>query len=144
VHRTEIAKKIANEKKTNIRSDRNDSHVDSFATLIYPPGDLYLSDLATQPDINLLTVDQFTTESCRKKILDLFKIRLKIQQNMTVSGTHDSEVWNFVESALVGFTGFTKIAAYYFSCVVKKMMVSIALSNHLWMCQYAAIVQLAF
>jgi hypothetical protein len=33
---------------------------------------------------------------------------------MTVSGTHDSEVWNFVESAMIGFSGYTKISVYYF------------------------------
>ena len=33
---------------------------------------------------------------------------------MTQSGTHDNDPWNFVEAAMRGFTGVTKIAVYYF------------------------------
>ncbi len=47
--------------------------------------------------------------------MDLFKIRRKMKENMTVSGTHDSDAWNFVECAMSGTTsGFTKVAVYYF------------------------------
>jgi hypothetical protein len=71
--------------------------------------------LSLSEEINLLEVDQFTTDAFRKKILDLFKIRRKIKQNMNVSGTHDNEAWNFIESGMRDFeTGFTKIAVYYF------------------------------
>jgi hypothetical protein len=88
---------------------------DAFSELIFPSGDVYLTDLSSSDEINLLEVDQFTTDAFRKKILDLFKIRRKIKENMNVSGTHDNEVWNFVESGMKGYdTGFTKIAVYYF------------------------------
>jgi hypothetical protein len=40
----------------------------AFGTLVYPPDDLYLFELAIDPAINLLTVDHFTTDSFRKKI----------------------------------------------------------------------------
>ena len=46
--------------------------------------------------------------------MDLFKIRRKMKENMTVSGTHDSDAWNFVECAMSGTSGFTKVAVYYF------------------------------
>jgi hypothetical protein len=46
--------------------------------------------------------------------MDLFKIRRKMKENMTVSGTHDSDPWNFVECAMSGTSGFTKVAVYYF------------------------------
>jgi hypothetical protein len=99
----------------NVDYDSDFTPVDSFDQILYPSEDVYLSDLDSNDEINLLEVDQFTTEAFRKKILDLFKIRRKMKQNMSVSGTHDNEVWNFVEAAMVGFdTGFTKIAVYYF------------------------------
>jgi hypothetical protein len=48
------------------------------------------------------------------KIQHLFKIRRKMKENMTVSGTHDSDPWNLSECAMTGMTkGFTKIAVYY-------------------------------
>ena len=87
---------------------------DSFCSLIFPPDDVYLLDLSLDTDINLLCVDQFETEAFRKKIMDLFKIRRKIKENMTESGTHDSDPWNFVECAMSGISGFTKIGVYYF------------------------------
>jgi hypothetical protein len=87
---------------------------DTFCSLIFPPGDVYLADLVCDTDINLLCVDQFETEAFRKKIMDLFKIRRKMKQNMTESGTHDSDPWNFVECAMSGISGFTKMSVYYF------------------------------
>jgi hypothetical protein len=107
-------------------------------------GDLYLSGLATDPAINLFAVAQFTTASFRKNILDWYKIRRKIQQKMTVSSTHNSKVWNFVEGALVGFSGFTKIASYYFCMRCEENYGIDGIFNHLWMCHYAAIIPLAF
>jgi hypothetical protein len=37
-----------------------------------------------------------------------------MNENMTVSGTHDNEPWNFVASAMTKVLGFTKILVYYF------------------------------
>jgi hypothetical protein len=87
---------------------------DGFSSLICPPDDVYLYDLTLDTEINLLCVNQFDTDAFRKKILDLFKIRRKMKENMTVSGTHDSDPWNFVECAMSGTSGFTKIGVYYF------------------------------
>ena len=36
-----------------------------------------------------------------------------MKQNMTKSGTHDSDPWNFVECAMSGISGFTKMSVYY-------------------------------
>ena len=87
---------------------------DSFSSLVFPSDDVYLTDLANDTAINLLCVDQFETDAFRKKIMDLFKIRRKMKENMTISGTHDSDPWNFVECSMSGVTGLTKIAVYYF------------------------------
>ncbi|KAI2489793.1 hypothetical protein MHU86_24787 [Fragilaria crotonensis] len=94
--------------------DESPTTSDSFSTLVFPPYDLYLCDLVEDPEVNLLCVVQFDTEAFRKKILDLFRIRRKMKENMTVSGTHDSDPWNFVECAMAGTQGFTKVAVYYF------------------------------
>jgi hypothetical protein len=37
-----------------------------------------------------------------------------MKTNMTASGTHDSDPWNFVEAAMKSFPGFTKLSVYYF------------------------------
>jgi hypothetical protein len=37
-----------------------------------------------------------------------------MKENMTVSGTHDSDARNCVECAMSGTSGFTKVAVYYF------------------------------
>jgi hypothetical protein len=37
-----------------------------------------------------------------------------MQNNVTVSGTHKSDPWHFVETAMIGTTGLNKISAYYF------------------------------
>ena len=36
-----------------------------------------------------------------------------MKESMTVSGTHDSNPWNFVECAMPGTRGFTKDAVHY-------------------------------
>jgi hypothetical protein len=87
---------------------------DPFSSILNEDNDPHISDLKNDKAINLLDINQFETKAFRKKILDLFKIRRIMKENMTVSGTHDNEPWNFVESAMTKVQGFTKIAVYYF------------------------------
>lgn len=63
-----------------------------------------------------MEINQFETQAFRNKVLSLFKMRRTIQENMSVSGTHNHVVWDFVEGALQkkGSSGVTKIALYYF------------------------------
>ena len=65
---------------------------------------------------SLLNVSHLDTQAFKNKITGLFKMRNTIQNNMTVSGTHDNTVWNFLESAMSGRggSGVTKISLYYF------------------------------
>ncbi len=72
--------------------------------------DPHIASLETDRVINLLDVNQFDAKAFRKKILDLFKIQRVMKESMTVSGTHDNESWNFVESAMTKVLGFTKIS----------------------------------
>jgi hypothetical protein len=87
---------------------------DPFSSILNVDDDPHIASLETDRAINLMEVNQFETKAFRKKILDLFKIRRIMKENMTVSGTHDNEPWNFVECAMLKVPGFTKIAVYYF------------------------------
>jgi hypothetical protein len=91
---------------------------DCFSSIINADNDPHISiGLVDDKHINLMQVSQFDTKAFRKKINDLFKIRRRMKENMTVSGTHDNEAWNFVESAMASSGckgGFTKIGVYYF------------------------------
>ena len=98
----------------NVSKDAGEG--DEFSTLVIPENDEFLRPLASDRCINLLEVNQFETQTFRSKVLMLFKMRRTIQQNMSVSGTHNHVVWDFVEGALQkkGSSGITKIALYYF------------------------------
>lgn len=93
----------------NEQEDQDD--VDEYSGLIFPHGDCHLHDLANDTLINLLDVSHLDTQAFKNKITGLFKMRNTIQNNMTVSGTHDNTVWNFLESAMSGRggSGVTKI-----------------------------------
>ena len=81
--------------------------------VISPPDDLHYDEVEI---LNLLEYDIMTDVAIKKKIMSLFKVRKIIQENMTTSGEHDSDVYNFVEVAMrkVGTGGFTLFGCYYF------------------------------
>ena len=87
---------------------------DEFSTLIVSYKDPVLADLDVNEDIDLEQFEQMETNAFRKKCLDLFKVRLIMKENMTKSGTHDSDPYNFVKVAMRGFTGLTPISVFHF------------------------------
>ena len=87
---------------------------DEFSTLIVSSEDPVLADLDTNEEVDLEQFEQMETNAFRKKCLDLFKVRSIMKENMTKSGTHDSDPYNFVEVAMRGFTGLTPISVFYF------------------------------
>lgn len=87
---------------------------DEFSQIINPKGNAHLAELATDHEINLLDVDQFETNSFRKMITTLFRIRANMKKDMTVSGTHDNDAWNFVDNSRKAHARFTKLGVYYF------------------------------
>ena len=95
---------------------------DSFSSLSIPESgessatDPHLQELAEDPEINLLAVNQFDTDAFRKKITDLFHVHCIIKDNMTASGTHDSNPWKFVEAAMnkAKKPGLKKLGVNYF------------------------------
>ena len=70
-------------------------------------------------ELNELDMGQFdymAPEAIKKKVLLLFKVRRIMQQNMTTSGEHDNDPYNFVEVAMrkVGRGGLSILGCYYF------------------------------
>jgi hypothetical protein len=87
---------------------------DEFCKLVYNNDDVHLYDLDHNPEINLQQVDTFTTEAFKKKIITLFKVRTAMKRNMTLSGEHGNDPWDFIQVAMKEITGLTKIGVYYF------------------------------
>lgn len=70
-------------------------------------------------EIHLLDLNNFDNMSAtaiRKKVHQLLKVRKEMKKNMTISGEHDSDPYNFVEVAMknVGGCGLTILGCYYF------------------------------
>ena len=97
-----------------IPEDYESTMEDEFSTLIVPYEDPVLADLDANEEIDLEQYEQMETNAFRKKCLDLFKVRSIMKENMTKSGTHDSDPYNFVEVAMRGFTGLTPVSVFYF------------------------------
>ena len=70
--------------------------------------DLICADLH---DAELMTADVM-----RKKITELFRIRRQVQKNMTQSGTHESDPFDFMQVAThsLAISGTPPLASYYF------------------------------
>ena len=93
----------------------NESTTDNdFATLIVSYDDPVLAELETNEEVNLAQFEQMEMNAFQKKCLDLFKVQSIMKENMTKSGTHDSDPYNFVEVAMRGFMGLTPISVFYF------------------------------
>jgi hypothetical protein len=74
---------------------------DAFSNLyIADTADPHLQELNFDTEINLLLITQFDTDAYQKKITDLFHVRRIMKENMTASGTHGSDPWNFVKAAM--------------------------------------------
>ena len=93
----------------NSAADDDSTAVD----IVLPPEDMHYEEVEL---LNLLDYDIMTAVSIKKKIMSLFKVRKIIQENMTLSGEHDSDVYNFVDIAMkkAGTGGFTVLGCYYF------------------------------
>ena len=81
--------------------------------IVLPDNDEHAEDFES---LNLSEFDIMTPDAIRKKVHLLFKVRAKAKENMTKSGTHDSDPFNFMEVAVnkVGKVGLSMLGAYYF------------------------------
>ena len=66
--------------------------------------------------VDLTDFDLMSSAAIKKKINHLLKVRKVIQKNMTLSGEHDSNPYNFVDIAMknVGKNGLSTLGCYYF------------------------------
>ena len=94
--------------------DNESTTEDEFATLIVSYEDPVLADLDINEEVDLAQFEKMETNAFRKKCLVLFNVQSIMKENMTKSGTHDSEPYNFVEVAMRSFTGLTPISVFYF------------------------------
>jgi hypothetical protein len=67
-------------------------------------------------DLDLEDFNLMTSAVIRKKFNQLMKVRCQVRVNMTTSGDHDSDAYNFMDIAMkkVKSNGLTKIGCYYF------------------------------
>jgi hypothetical protein len=88
---------------------------DDYLLILNPSNNLHITrELELNMAIDLTKVDRIDVDNLRKKIIELFKIRRKVKDFMTQSGTHDNDPWNFVEAALSKNCGLSKITFFYF------------------------------
>jgi hypothetical protein len=66
--------------------------------------------------MDLEDFDMMSSDAIRKKFNMLMKVRKEMKKNMTISGEHDHDAYNFVDVAMKNArsTGLTKIGCYYF------------------------------
>jgi hypothetical protein len=86
---------------------------DTALQLVINEDDEHYNELTS---LNLQQFDVMTSTVIRKKVNHLMKVRKEIQKNMTLSGEHDSDPYNFVDVAIknVGGSGLTTLGCYYF------------------------------
>ena len=81
--------------------------------IVIDPNNVHHDDLAV---LDLNDAEIMTAEVMRKKVSDLFKIRKVVQKNMTQSGTHESDPYDFMEHAIrkSSVSRCPPLAAFYF------------------------------
>lgn len=86
---------------------------DSALQVIIPEEDPHYNEISL---MNLEEFDIMTSNCIRKKFNALMKVRKVMKKNMTQSGEHDNDAYNFVDNAIktVGISGLSNIGCYYF------------------------------
>ena len=91
----------------------------------------HLQELMSDPKINLMQTKQYETDAFRKKVTDLFHVRRIMKENMTASGTHNSDTLNFVEAAMnkAKKPALTKFGVYSFMLGAMSIPMWMHISN---------------
>ena len=100
--------------------------------IVVPTNNPYLADLEENDEIDLEQFEMMETAAYRKKIIDLFEIQC-IMKNMTKSGTHDNDPFNFVEVAMRNSMDLYLLPFIIFSQDVRNIWILILFSNQQWM-----------
>ena len=79
-------------------------------------------------DADLHDTETMTSDVMRKKVTELFKIRKMVQKNMTLSGTHDSDPYNFMEVAtnkcnVSGYPHWLHFTFFHVVMTIQKLIV---------------------
>jgi hypothetical protein len=92
-------------------------YFDEKIIIVNKANDPIIQDLVDEKAHDLSDVDVMTPVVYKKRINLLFRIRRQMKDNMTVSGTHDSEPWNFIDIAMNKIPGgrrLSKVGILYF------------------------------
>jgi hypothetical protein len=96
----------------------NDTDSTELDELILPnnPGDQHITAAVEDDGVNPKDFNQQSWQSVAKVIHKFAKARKGVVTNMTLSETHDSDTWNFIEPALKTskVSGLNPIEVYYF------------------------------
>jgi hypothetical protein len=81
--------------------------------IIIPPEDSHFEEINS---LELWDFHIMTADAIKKKVVLLMKVRKVMQQNMTVSGEHDSDPYTFMEVAMkkIGKSGLTLLGCNFF------------------------------
>jgi len=91
-------------------SDDDDS---SALQLVIEEANDYCGEIKS---IDLRDFNQMTCSAIMKKVNQLLKVRKEMKKNMTISGEHDNNPYNFVEITMknVGKGGLSVLGCHYF------------------------------
>jgi hypothetical protein len=79
--------------------------------------DPIIQDMIDENTYDLSDIDVMTEAVYQKWVNLLFRIRRKMKENITISGTHDSDPWNFIDVAMNKVPGgrpLSKVGVVYF------------------------------
>lgn len=92
-------------------------YFDEKLVIVNHQNDPILQDMIDEKTIDLSDVDVMTEAVYQKRVNLLFRIRRQMKDNMTKSGTHDSDPWNFIDVAMNKVPGgrrLSKVGVLYF------------------------------
>jgi hypothetical protein len=82
----------------SISDSVNDTEMDEI--MVLPDNDVHISSAVDLGEVDCSVFTQQTWSTCSKKVSLLAKIRNIINDNMTISGNHESDPWTYVPLAL--------------------------------------------
>ena len=103
--------------RASINATEAPLYFDEKIIIVNKANDPIIYDLIDEKAHDLCDVDVMTPVVYKKRINLLFRIRRQMKDNMTVSGTHDSEPWNYVDIAMNKIPGggrLSKVRILYF------------------------------
>jgi hypothetical protein len=104
-------------RSNNDKNTEQPPYFDEKVVLVNNDNNPIIQCLIQENEYNLSDVDVMTPDVFKKRINLLFRTRRKMRDNMTLSGTHDSDPWNFIDHAMNKIPGgwqLPKVGVWYF------------------------------